>query len=119
MKTEWGRTTFLTTKDLKVRIPFRNTDGDLYTLATMPDFTLKFWVENRESTKLTATKVGETLTNCYIDEEDGYLYVNIPKNTFSAGRLCVAFEPTITDGTFLDGTFEPSAGKILDNIRYI
>ena len=119
MATEWGRTTFLTTKDLKVRIPFRNTDGDLYTLATMPDFTLKFWVENRESTKLTATKVGELLTNCYIDEEDGYLYVNIPKNTFSAGRLCVAFEPTITDGTFLDGTFEPSAGKILDNIRYI
>ena len=43
MATEWGRTTFLTTKDLKVRIPFRNTDGDLYTLATMPDFTLKFW----------------------------------------------------------------------------
>ena len=119
MKTEWGRTTILTTKDLKVRIPFRNTDGDLYTLATMPDFTLKFWIENRESTKLTATKVGEMLTNCYIDEEDGYLYVNIPKTTFSAGRLCVAFEPTITDGTFIDGTFEPSAGKILDNIRYI
>jgi hypothetical protein len=119
MATEWGITTFLTTKDLKVRIPFRNTDGDLYTLATMPDFTLKFWIENRESTKLTATKVGEMLTNCYIDEEDGYLYVNIPKNTFSAGRLCVAFEPIITDETFDDGTFEPSAGKILDNIRYI
>ena len=112
METEWGKTTFLTTKDLKVRIPFRNTDGDLYTLATMPDFTLKFWIENRESTTLTATKSGETLTNCYINDEDGYLYVNIPKNTFSAGRLCVAFEPVFDDTTFTDETFETSAGKI-------
>ena len=119
MATEWGRTTFLTTKDVKIRIKWYDTSGVLHTLGTMPDFTFNFWIENRESTKLTATKVGETLTNCYIDEEDGYLYVNIPKNTFSAGRLCVAFEPIITDETFSDDTFEPSAGKILDNIRYI
>ena len=37
MATEWGITTFLTTKDLKVRIPFRNTDGDYFS----------FWTERR------------------------------------------------------------------------
>ena len=79
MATEWGRTTFLTTKDVKIRIKWYDTSGVLHTLGTMPDFTFNFWIENRESTKLTATKVGEMLTNCYINEEDGYLYINIPK----------------------------------------
>ena len=109
---EWGDTVFLTTSDVKVRVKWYDTNGVLHTLGTMPDFTFKFWIENRESTTLTATKSGETLTNCYINDEDGYLYVNIPKNTFAAGRLCVAFEPVFDDITFDDETFEPSAGKI-------
>lgn len=109
---EWGDTVFLTTSDVKVRVKWYDTNGVLHTLGTMPDFTFKFWIENRESTKITATKAGETLTNCYINEEDGYLYINLPKNTFSAGRLCVSSEPVFTDTTFIDNTFEPSAGKV-------
>lgn len=109
---EWGDTVFLTTSDVKVRVKWYDTNGVLHTLGTMPDFTFKFWIENRESTKITATKAGETLTNCYINEEDGYLYINLPKNTFSAGRLCVSSEPVFTDTTFIDETFEPSAGKV-------
>ena len=118
MSTEWGRLNYLTTSDVKIRFKWHGSDGKTHTIDTMPDFTFKFYIENRKTTALTASKSGSELTNCYINEEDGYLYVNIPKNTFAAGNLCFASEPVFGDLTFDDETFEPSLGFVT-KIKYI
>jgi hypothetical protein len=113
MKTEWGIKKFLTTADVKLQLAMFDQNGDPYTVGNRPDFVVKLWVLNRRTTVFTASKAGETYSGCYLGE-DNQIYVNIPKNTFTPGRLCIAFEPTIVDGTFNDGTYEPSVGSITD-----
>jgi len=111
MATEWGVINLKKEKDNKIVVNL-DESGATIPVADMPDFTLKFYIENRETSAITATKVGEVLTGCY--ESGGFILVNIPADTFAAGRMVVAQEPSNTDATFTDGTFDPSKGTVTD-----
>ncbi len=113
MKTEWGTKRFLTTADVKLQLAMFDQNGNPYTVENRPDFVVKLWILNRRGTIFTTSKVGTIYTGCYVGEDD-QVYVNIPKNTFAPGRLCIAFEPTVVDDSFSDGTYEPSVGTITE-----
>ena len=109
MATEWGITKFRKDRDVKFRITQKD-NGAIVPIVDMPDFTLKFYIENRETQVVTATKAGGALTGCY--EDGGYIFVNIPADTFAEGKMVIERCPEIADASFSDNEYNPSRGVV-------
>jgi hypothetical protein len=114
MYNEWGYNgKYKRTFDAKIGIRIKSKiSGEYYTAADMINFVLKLYIAGRESVKVTASCEDLTPTGCVI-QEDGLIIINIPANTFQAGYVVLAYEPEITDVTFVDGKYQPSIGKLL------